>query len=123
MPGLPINLRVQAVGRAWLQVIADEEVQFTGRIEPGQVLDFQGELLIELRTGNAAALQVTYNGRELGVLGDRNQVLVRLWDPEGELTPTPTISPTATATAAASATQPPTATPLLTGTATPTPEG
>lgn len=123
VPGLPINLRVQAVGRAWLQVIADGEVRFIGRVQPGQVLDFQGESLIEMRTGNAGALQVTYNGRELGVLGERDEVLVRLWDPEGEITPTPTVSPTPTATPPASPTGAPSATPQLTGTETPTPEG
>jgi hypothetical protein len=106
-----------------MQVIVDGEVRFIGRVEAGQQLAFQGESLIELRTGNAAALRVSYNGGDLRALGEQDQVLVRLWDAEGPMTPTPTISPTATATTLATPSYTPSMTPLTTGTETAEPEG
>ena len=39
--------------------------------------------------GNAGGIEVTVNGQELGVLGERAQVVERVWGPEGEITPTP----------------------------------
>ncbi len=111
-PASPVNLRIQAVARAWLEVIVDGEIRFRGRVDPGQQLVFQGESLIELRTGNAAALRVSYNGGEPASMGERNQVLIQLWDAQSAISPTPTISPTPSATSPA--------TPSLTATTTPT---
>lgn len=122
-PAAPVNLRIQAVARAWLQVSVDGDVRFLGRVEAGQELTFQAESLIELHTGDAAALRVSYNGGDPMTLGERDQVLVRLWDAAGAVTPTPTISPTVTATSPATASPTPSMTPATTGTATPEPGG
>jgi cytoskeleton protein RodZ len=118
-PAAPVNLRIQAVARAWLEVIVDGEVRFRGRVDPGQELVFQGESLIEMRTGNAAALRVSYNAGEPASMGERNQVLIRLWDAQGAISPTPTISPTASATSPATPSRTPTVTPMMTGTSEP----
>lgn len=92
-----INLQIVVERRAWLLVRVDGEEVYKGRVLAGSVLEFQGEDLVELRTGNAAAIRVIQDGRDLGTLGETNQVLSILWSLEGIITPTPSVTPTATA--------------------------
>ncbi|MBN1147738.1 MAG: helix-turn-helix domain-containing protein [Anaerolineales bacterium] len=104
-PGVQLNINVRQ--RAWMQVSVDGEIEFSGRVLPGSAYPFAGESQVEVLTGNGAALQVLYNGIDLGVMGVYGQIVNRIYAPEGILTPTPTITPIPTAT------QPVIATPTL----------
>ena len=55
--------------RTWMRVTVDGEIQFDGRVAPGETLTFTGIDQVELLTGNAAALQVFFNDQDLGILG------------------------------------------------------
>ena len=61
---------------------------------------------------------MTYNGRDMGLLGNFGEVVDYIYTAEGILTPTPPAPPTATATPKESPTPSPTPSP----TRTPTPE-
>ncbi len=106
--------------RVFLQVITGKKVAFLGRTVPGNAYPFTSDERIEVVSGNAAALQVYYNQRDLGTLGLPGQPLRLIFSKEGITTPTsaittaPTRTPLATLTLQPSPTQvPPTVTPLI----------
>lgn len=82
--------------RAWMRVIADGEIEYDGRVLPGSAYTFSGDEMVELLTGNGAALQVVFNQQDLGTLGIYGEVVQVIFTPEGILQPTPTITPTGT---------------------------
>jgi cytoskeletal protein RodZ len=104
-----INLQIIAEKRTWVSVDVDGVEAFRGRVTSGQSLDFIGEQVIEVMTGNGAGVRVIYNGQDQGLMGDVGEVVVRLWSLEGSLSPTPT--QTRTPTLAPPATQTPITTP------------
>ncbi len=99
-PANIIDLRIVAEMRAWVRVIVDGEEAYSGRVSPGEMLEFQGQQVIEITTGNGAGLRVYYNGQDQGLLGRFSEVVIRLWDLDGAMTPTPTqqLEPPATST-------------------------
>jgi len=98
LPSGRISLRLLVVQRAWVRALADSQQRYQGRVEPGAILDLSGDQLVEVTTGNGAAFRVAFNGRDLGLLGGLDEVVIRLWAPQGEITPTPTITPMVTPT-------------------------
>lgn len=99
-PANIIDLRIVGEMRAWARVIVDGEEEFNGRIFAGEMLEFQGQQLIEVTTGNGAGVRVYFNGQDQGLLGSFAEVVIRLWSLDGPMTPTPTqqLEPPATST-------------------------
>jgi hypothetical protein len=121
-PGANANVVINlfAVERVFTRVSVDGKVTFEGRIAPGETKDFEANDQVMVLTGNAAALRVKYNGRDLGLMGNVGEVVSRVYLITGIVTPTATISPTPTNTLPATITQTPTPTPSSTPTFTPT---
>lgn len=119
-PTLGVNINVVvgifAVERTYLRVRVDGETAFEGRIAPRETMQFGAENQIEVLTGNGAALRITFNGRDFGLMGNVGEVVGRVYTIAGVVTPTVTISPTPTETLFV------TSTPTPTTTRTPTPE-
>ncbi|HLE16014.1 MAG TPA: RodZ domain-containing protein [Anaerolineales bacterium] len=113
--GALVQVYISVLQRAWMRVTVDGEVEFEGRVVPGSAYGFDGELQVELLTGNGAALQVFFNQTDLGVIGEYGEVVFRVFTPQGLAEPTPTITPTPTLTPLVSAT------PQATATVPPTP--
>ncbi len=115
LPTLPEGINVQvnivAVERTYLRVIVDGEVAFDGRLLPGAAYPFEAGTYIEILVGNAAAVRVTYNQRDLGLLGSYGEVVNRIFTDEGIVTPTATVPPTPTNTLPATITPTPSRTP------------
>ncbi|MCJ7716523.1 MAG: DUF4115 domain-containing protein [Anaerolineales bacterium] len=113
-PGLTGNEKVQVqliiTQRSWVRVTVDNILAFEGRLLPGSVKLFGGELNIEVLTGNAAGVEVIFNQRDLGVMGLFGEVIDRVYTAEGIATPTPTITSTPTPTNTPEATATPTIT-------------
>lgn len=107
LPGAGMSLRILVVHSAWMRVTIDGEVAFSGRVRPGNLLEYVGQELIEVSTGNGAGLRAYYNGEDQGTLGDLGEVVTRLWTPDGVITPTPTQTRTPTATPRLTPTPPP----------------
>lgn len=115
-----VQITVEITERAWLSVTTDGRVAFQGMVPAGTTQSYQAGEVVVLRTGNAGALQVTYNGQPLGALGRRNSVAEFIWGPNGPLAPTATPTTTPTNTPTPTDTPTPTATPTSTETPTPT---
>jgi cytoskeleton protein RodZ len=113
-PGLTGNEKIQVqlviLQRTYVRVIVDNILAFEGRLLPGSVKLFGGELSIEVITGNAAGVEVIYNQQALGVMGLFGEAVDRVFTAEGIATPTPTITltPTPSDTPEASRTPTPT---------------
>ncbi len=112
-PSASVNLRLAVEKRAWVRVEVDGAEKFNGNPEPGQSLEFQGQKVIEVTTGNGGGVRVFFNGQDQGLMGDLGQALTRLWTLQGMVLPTATTTPTPTVTPLVSPT--PTATPVPSG--------
>jgi cytoskeleton protein RodZ len=124
-PGANANnvvVSVFAVERVFARISADGVVAFEGRLIPGETKVFEARDQVMVLTGNAAALRVTYNGNDLGLMGNIGEVVSRVYLLSGVAVPTPTISPTPTNTLPATITLTPTLTPEFTPTVMP-PDG
>jgi len=90
--------------RAWIRVTVDGEIQFEGRVIPGSAYPFVGDSQVEVLTGNGAALQVFFNGADLGLMGEPGQIAHQVYTSQGVFAPTPTVTPTPTQTLPVTAT-------------------
>lgn len=90
----PIDVRLLIERRSWVRVVADGVELYQARPDAGEILEFQGQQVVEVITGNGVGVRAFYNGQDQGPLGDLNQVVIRLWTTEGAITPTPTQTPT-----------------------------
>ena len=97
-----------------MRVTADGKVQFDGEAVPGTAYPYEAKSQVEILVGSASALSITYNGRDLGLMGNFGQVVDNIYTAQGVVTPTVTPLPTGTATPRFSPT--PTQTPSLTPT-------
>jgi len=105
-----VAVSIFAVERTFIRISVDGKVAYEGRIAPRETQVYQAENQIEILTGNAAALRITYNGRDLGLMGNIGEVVSRVYTIAGVVTPTSTVPPTPTATRIITATPTPTAT-------------
>ncbi len=94
-PGLTnaLDLRLLIERRSWINVEVDGEVKESRRAAPGELLEFQGEQLIEVTTANGGGVRVFFRGDDQGLLGELNEIVTRLWVREGAITPTPSATP------------------------------
>lgn len=124
-PGTNANVTVNvfAVERVFVRISVDGAVAFEGRMAPRETKFFEADDQVVILTGNAAAVRVTYNGRDLGLMGGMGEVVSRVYLISGVVTPTATIPPTPTITPTATRTPLVTPTPTKTPTATPTDGG
>lgn len=109
-----VRVKFEVLQRNWMRVEQDGEIVFEGLSEPGTILQYEGLETVRIATGNGAAISVTYNGLELGLLGQQGFVAEQIYTIGGLETLTPTPTPTTTPTLI------PTATGVATSTATPT---
>jgi transcriptional regulator with XRE-family HTH domain len=72
--GDAITLKIAAVEKAWLSIDTDGRHVYSGLLEAADTKELEGRDSARIRTGNAGGLTVTFNGRQLGLLGDRGQV-------------------------------------------------
>ena len=109
-PGVTVQINLVAIERTYLRVTVDGKVAFDGRTTPGTAYPFEGRERIEILAGNGAALRVTFNLRDMGLLGGYGQVVNAIYTASGVFNPTATISPTPTITRTPSMTPSPTKT-------------
>ncbi|GAB6180724.1 DUF4115 domain-containing protein [Desulfotomaculum defluvii] len=73
--GVRVVLRVTEQQQSWMQVEADGNTVFSGLVGPGEMKDFKAEEKIFLHVGNAGAVEVNVNGKDLGRLGENGKVV------------------------------------------------
>ncbi len=87
----PITITAEFKQRVWVQVVADGEYIFMreGRTfdpsEPVQVWTAQQEM--EIKMGNPAGIDLTFNGKKLGTLGTAGIVKTVKFKPDGMVAP------------------------------------
>ena len=116
-----VTVSVFALERVCVRISVDGEIAFEGRMAPGENKVFNAENQVVILTGDGSALRITYNGRDLGLMGGAGEVVSSVYTIAGVVTPTATIPPTPTNTPPTTPTFTPTSTPTPTATGTPTP--
>lgn len=84
-----VSLSIKVIERAWMQVTLDGRELPGGFWDAGDEESWEATNAIYFICGNAGGVEVTVNGQELGLLGNRGQVVEKTWTPQGEATPTP----------------------------------
>jgi len=74
--GSKVLLDLLARESTWLSVSSDGKPVFSGILAPNQSKTVEGKEYAKMRVGNAAGIEVRLNGKLLGPLGHRGQVLV-----------------------------------------------
>jgi len=62
---------------AWMQVLVDGRPAFEGVIKAGQTQTWTGSSDVYLWVGNAGGVNVVFNGKDLGTMGARGQIVKR----------------------------------------------
>jgi cytoskeletal protein RodZ len=75
LPG--VTLTVSVYEASWLRVTADGERVFQGILEAGAARTWRAEREVTVRIGNAGGVDLTVNGKPLGPLGARGEVVTR----------------------------------------------
>jgi cytoskeletal protein RodZ len=77
-----VMLDLMAHEATWLSVSSDGRPVFSGILEANQTKSVGGKQFAKMRVGNAAGIEVRLNGKLLGQLGARGQVLTVLFTPD-----------------------------------------
>jgi cytoskeletal protein RodZ len=109
-----IFLELVFTDTSWIQVTVDGVRQFQGELDVDTYRSWYGEDRIELRVGNAGAVQITLNGQNLGTLGGVGEVTDRVFEKMGDAVTEATVTPVVTGTVTVEPTLEPTAAPATT---------
>lgn len=74
-----VVLSVSAKERTWLAIFSDGKEIFRGILEPSQTKTLEGKEVAKLRVGNAAGVEIRWNGKEIGPVGEHGQVRIVLF--------------------------------------------
>jgi transcriptional regulator with XRE-family HTH domain len=81
-PGYKVLLSLMAKEETWLSVSSDGKMVFQGILAPRDSKTVEGKEIAKLKVGNAGGLDVRLNGKLLGPLGARGQVLMVVFHPD-----------------------------------------
>jgi len=116
-----LQVTISVLERTFVRVTVDGVVKQEGRVVPGFAQTFDGVKSIEVLTGSGSGLQIRFNQRDLGLMGNFGQVVDLVYTINGAQTPTMIPTPTSTITPRFQKTATLTPTPTLTRTPTITP--
>jgi cytoskeletal protein RodZ len=116
-----LQVTISVLERTFVRVTVDGVVKQEGRVVPGFAQTFDGVKSIEVLTGSGSGLQIRFNQRDLGLMGNFGQVVDLVYTVNGAQTPTMIPTPTSTITPRFQKTATLTPTPTLTRTPTITP--
>jgi hypothetical protein len=80
-----VTLVVVAETRSWIKASSDGLLLFEGILAAGESKTFTGADAIDLTVGNAGAVRLIVNGRDLGAPGASGQVYRARLGPQGPL--------------------------------------
>jgi len=73
-PESSVSLSLSATEATWITITSDGRTVYTGILEPQQSKLLAGRQRVMIKVGNAAGLEVKWNGKPIGRLGDAKQV-------------------------------------------------
>src|SRR6185437_1385580 len=69
------RIELSAVEPTWLSINADGQQTFSGILAATDTKVLEARENVRIRTGNAGGVNVTLNGKALGVIGPRGQIV------------------------------------------------
>ena len=73
----PVTVSVKITAECWAAAIADGREIYEGILRTGDAPVWEAEQTLVITLGNAAAAELTHNGRPIGKLGDSGEVVTR----------------------------------------------
>ncbi len=77
-----LSVDLSAKEKTWISLTSDGKTVFRGVLDPSQTKNIEGLENARLLTGNAAGLDVRWNGKPIGPLGPHGQVRLVVFTPE-----------------------------------------
>lgn len=68
------ELKITALSDSWLYIKVDNEKTFDMILKAGESKRWRADKIFFIKTGNAAGINVIFDGKELGVLGNKGEV-------------------------------------------------
>lgn len=78
-PANGVEVSAKFNGNCWIKVVVDGNVVFEDIAEDGSNLSWKGNDSISVVAGNAGAMEITHNGKDLGALGAYGQVAEKVF--------------------------------------------
>jgi cytoskeletal protein RodZ len=88
--GQYFEVTVRAKDSAWVSIKSDGKFMVRGIIKPPDVKTIRANEQVVLFTGNAGAVEVSFNGQPVPLVGGPNQEGVLVFNSHGAVTPKPT---------------------------------
>ncbi len=73
------RIELSAIEPTWLSIVADGKRTFSGILGRTQTKVLEGHDIARIHTGNAGGVSVVFNGKAIGTLGLRGQVLTAVF--------------------------------------------
>ncbi len=70
------NIKIIAFDRTWIRAVYNDKFVFEGILNKGDMKTFTYSYL-DLHIGNAGGIEIFYNGKSLGILGKKGEVIIR----------------------------------------------
>jgi cytoskeletal protein RodZ len=78
-----VSLSISAQEATWINITTDGKTIYEGTLEPAQARTLAGRANAVVKIGNAAGVQVKWNGKSIGPLGQRGQVRMVMFTDKG----------------------------------------
>ena len=69
------NLIIEASDKVWIRITIDEKEKREFLLNPGQKIELKASRFFHIHIGNAGGVKVFFNGKDLGSLGEKGQVV------------------------------------------------
>lgn len=70
-----LELKISAVENSWVSIDTDGKRMYSGLLQAADTKVLEGHETARVHTGNAGGIDVVFNGKQLGALGGRGQVM------------------------------------------------
>ena len=77
-----VEVKLSFTDRCWTEVIVDGKTEFEGTAEKGKVLTLKGKDKVRITAGNAGALNYSLNGKDMGAIGQKGEVVEKTFTKE-----------------------------------------
>lgn len=77
-----VEMKLSFTDRCWTEVVVDGKTEFEGTAEKGKVLTLKGKDKVRITAGNAGALSYSLNGKDMGAIGQKGEVVEKTFTKE-----------------------------------------
>ena len=77
-----VEVKIRFTDLCWTEVVVDGKTEFEGTAEKGKVLTLKGKDKVRITAGNAGALNYSLNGKDMGAIGQKGEVVEKTFTKE-----------------------------------------